>query len=230
VTRRSAPTSRRTRRCGRWSPRRATTASARTVRGTRSASSWPRVARLAADLVVVNHHLFFADVMLRDEGTAELLPACNTVIFDEAHQLPEVASLFFGDSVSTAQLLELARDTQIEGWRRRATASICPGCVRARKGGSRLASDTAGGAGPLRAGAARRRCPVCEALAPRDRRPRSAGRCWKRRRSAPRARELLAACERLAARLQSWQSGANADFVAGARRIPTRCSSTRRRW
>ena len=35
---------------------------------------------LAADLVVVNHHLFFADVMLRDEGTAELLPACNTVI------------------------------------------------------------------------------------------------------------------------------------------------------
>jgi len=44
---------------------------------------------MAADLVVVNHHLFFADVMLRDEGTAELLPACNTVIFDEAHQLPE---------------------------------------------------------------------------------------------------------------------------------------------
>ncbi len=68
---------------------------------------------LAADLVVVNHHLFFADVMLRDEGTAELLPACNTVIFDEAHQLPEVASLFFGESVSTAQLGELLRDTQI---------------------------------------------------------------------------------------------------------------------
>ncbi|MEO8991979.1 MAG: ATP-dependent DNA helicase, partial [Nitrosospira sp.] len=51
---------------------------------------------LAADVVVVNHHLFFADVMLRDEGLAELLPACNTVIFDEAHQLPETASLFFG--------------------------------------------------------------------------------------------------------------------------------------
>jgi len=72
---------------------------------------------LAADLVVVNHHLFFADVMLRDEGTAELLPACNAVIFDEAHQLPEVASLFFGDSVSSAQLLELARDTRLEGRR-----------------------------------------------------------------------------------------------------------------
>jgi ATP-dependent DNA helicase DinG len=72
---------------------------------------------LASDVVVVNHHLFFADVMLRDEGLAELLPACNTVIFDEAHQLPETASLFFGESVSTSQLLELARDTEAEALR-----------------------------------------------------------------------------------------------------------------
>lgn len=70
---------------------------------------------LEADVVVVNHHLFFADVMLREESVAELLPACNTVIFDEAHQLPETASLFFGQSVSTTQLLDLARDTRIEG-------------------------------------------------------------------------------------------------------------------
>lgn len=69
---------------------------------------------LAADIVVVNHHLFFADVMLRDEGLSELLPACNTVIFDEAHQLPETASLFFGESVSTSQLLDLARDAEAE--------------------------------------------------------------------------------------------------------------------
>lgn len=68
---------------------------------------------LAADVVVVNHHLFFADVMLRDEGVAELLPSANTVIFDEAHQLPEVAGLFFGEDVSTSQLLELARDTTV---------------------------------------------------------------------------------------------------------------------
>ncbi len=47
-----------------------------------------RKAALEADVVVVNHHLFFADVMLRDEGLAELLPACNTVVLDEAHQLP----------------------------------------------------------------------------------------------------------------------------------------------
>ncbi|MDD5250810.1 MAG: ATP-dependent DNA helicase [Rhodocyclaceae bacterium] len=67
-----------------------------------------------ADVVVVNHHLFFADVMLKDEGMAELLPACNTVIFDEAHQLPEVAGLFFGDAVGTAQIIDLARDTKLE--------------------------------------------------------------------------------------------------------------------
>ena len=69
---------------------------------------------LTADVVVINHHLFFADVMLRDEGLAELLPACNTVIFDEAHQLPDTARLFFGDTVSTAQLIDLARDTRME--------------------------------------------------------------------------------------------------------------------
>lgn len=69
---------------------------------------------MKADIVVVNHHLFFADVMLRDEGVAELLPACNTVIFDEAHQLPETASLFFGENLSTSQLLDLAQDARIE--------------------------------------------------------------------------------------------------------------------
>jgi ATP-dependent DNA helicase DinG len=69
---------------------------------------------LAADVVVVNHHLFFADVVLRDEGIAELLPSCNTLVFDEAHQLPETARNFFGDRVSTSQLLEIARDARVE--------------------------------------------------------------------------------------------------------------------
>ncbi|HEX7811337.1 MAG TPA: ATP-dependent DNA helicase [Burkholderiales bacterium] len=69
---------------------------------------------MEADVVVVNHHLFFADVALRDEGVAELLPACNTVIFDEAHALPETASLFFGETASTSQLIEVARDAKIE--------------------------------------------------------------------------------------------------------------------
>jgi ATP-dependent DNA helicase DinG len=69
---------------------------------------------LEADVVVINHHLFFADVVLRDEGVAELLPSCNTVVFDEAHQLPETARMFFGESVSSAQLVELARDSRLE--------------------------------------------------------------------------------------------------------------------
>ena len=69
---------------------------------------------LAADVVVVNHHLFFADLVLRDEGVPELLPACNTVIFDEAHDLPETAGLFFSESLSTLQLTELARDARLE--------------------------------------------------------------------------------------------------------------------
>jgi ATP-dependent DNA helicase DinG len=69
---------------------------------------------LAADVVVINHHLFFADVALRDEGISELLPACNTVVFDEAHQLPETARLFFGETVSSAQLVDLARDARAE--------------------------------------------------------------------------------------------------------------------
>jgi ATP-dependent DNA helicase DinG len=68
-----------------------------------------------ADVVVVNNHLFFADVMLRDEGMAEFLPAANTIIFDEAHQLPETATLFFGASLSTSQFIDLTRDVQVEG-------------------------------------------------------------------------------------------------------------------
>lgn len=68
-----------------------------------------------ADVVVVNHHLFFADVALKDTGIAELLPSANTVIFDEAHQLPETASLFFGETISTSQVLELCRDVLAEG-------------------------------------------------------------------------------------------------------------------
>jgi ATP-dependent DNA helicase DinG len=73
-----------------------------------------RRAALAADVVVVNHHLFFADVVLRDEGVAELLPSCNTLILDEAHQLPDTARLFFGEILASNRLAELARDARQE--------------------------------------------------------------------------------------------------------------------
>jgi ATP-dependent DNA helicase DinG len=71
-----------------------------------------RKAALDAEVVVVNHHLFFADLWLKDEGVAELLPACNTVILDEAHQLAETAAQFFGETLSTAQLIELSADAR----------------------------------------------------------------------------------------------------------------------
>lgn len=68
-----------------------------------------------ADVVVVNHHLFFADLMLREDGVQELLPQAQTLIFDEAHQLPDTATLFFGHVLTSAQLADLLRDTKAIG-------------------------------------------------------------------------------------------------------------------
>ncbi len=65
---------------------------------------------LAAEVVIVNHHLFFANLALRDEGVAELLPSASTVVLDEAHQLADVGAQFLGSALGTAQAHELARD------------------------------------------------------------------------------------------------------------------------
>jgi len=73
-----------------------------------------RRAALEAEIVVINHHLLFADMVLREEGFGELLPAADAFIIDEAHQLPEVASVFFGTTISSHQLRDLARDTRTE--------------------------------------------------------------------------------------------------------------------
>lgn len=69
---------------------------------------------MAADILVVNHHLFFADLALQEEGFGELLPGAEIVIFDEAHQLPDIASQFFSTSLSSRQLSELAKDSEVE--------------------------------------------------------------------------------------------------------------------
>lgn len=65
---------------------------------------------LAADVVVVNHHLFFADLAVRESGMAELLPTVRVAIFDEAHQLNETGVQFLGRNISTGQLLDFCRD------------------------------------------------------------------------------------------------------------------------
>jgi len=67
-----------------------------------------------ADIVVINHHLFCADLALRQTGFAELLPDTDVVVLDEAHQLPEIASMFFGEAIGSRQIRELAQDTRTE--------------------------------------------------------------------------------------------------------------------
>lgn len=64
-----------------------------------------------ADILVINHHLLFADLALKDEGFGDLLPGANAFILDEAHQLPETASSFFGITISGNQLLDIAMDS-----------------------------------------------------------------------------------------------------------------------
>ncbi|HEY0825799.1 MAG TPA: ATP-dependent DNA helicase [Ramlibacter sp.] len=65
---------------------------------------------MAADVVVINHHLFFADLAVRESGMAELLPTVRVVIFDEAHQLNETGVQFLGRQVGTGQVLDFTRD------------------------------------------------------------------------------------------------------------------------
>ena len=65
---------------------------------------------MAADVVVINHHLFFADLMVRESGMAELLPTVRIAIFDEAHQLNETGVQFLGKNLTTGQLLDFCRD------------------------------------------------------------------------------------------------------------------------
>lgn len=69
---------------------------------------------LEADLVVVNHHLFFADMALKDTGFGELIPETQVLVFDEAHQIPDIAAEYFGEHFSSRQVFELCKDIQAE--------------------------------------------------------------------------------------------------------------------
>ena len=70
---------------------------------------------MAADVVVINHHLFFADLAIRESGMAELLPTVRVVVFDEAHQLNETGIQFLGQQLASGQLLDFARDLLAAG-------------------------------------------------------------------------------------------------------------------
>ena len=65
-----------------------------------------------ADLIIVNHHLFFADLAIRQDDFGSILPEYSAVVFDEAHEIEDVASDYFGRRVSSYQFEELARDTE----------------------------------------------------------------------------------------------------------------------
>ncbi len=70
---------------------------------------------MAADVVVINHHLFFADLAVRESGMAELLPTVRVVVFDEAHQLNETGVQFLGVQLGSGQALDFARDMLAAG-------------------------------------------------------------------------------------------------------------------
>ncbi|MDO5102714.1 MAG: ATP-dependent DNA helicase [Lautropia sp.] len=82
-----------------------------------------------ADLLIVNHHLFCADLALQDESIGDFLPEAEVLVFDEAHQLPEIATEFFGESVSTRQIIDLGRETLKEGLLNAAGLGDWQGCA-----------------------------------------------------------------------------------------------------
>ncbi|MFN2309408.1 MAG: ATP-dependent DNA helicase [Gammaproteobacteria bacterium] len=90
-----------------------------------------RRAALEAELLVINHHLLFADMALKEEGFGELLPGVDAVIVDEAHQLPEIATRFFGMSIGSRQLTELAQDSVREHLREAGDTADLPAAAAA---------------------------------------------------------------------------------------------------
>jgi ATP-dependent DNA helicase DinG len=120
-----------------------------------------RRAAQAADIVVVNHHLFLADLSLRDDSVRDFLPATDTVVLDEAHQLPKIAAEFFGTGWSLAQLADLAQDSRALGLARAAGGAAWVALSQAIEAASRnlrlLLAESGLGAG---ARIALDRCPA----------------------------------------------------------------------
>ncbi|WP_245699460.1 ATP-dependent DNA helicase [Pseudoalteromonas byunsanensis] len=124
-----------------------------------------RLKAMEADLVVINHHLFFADMAVKDSGFAELMPTADNYIFDEAHQLPQIASDYFGETFSTKQLGDLINDIRL------IYRSDIPDMLQLGKTLNKLETSVAdlrisfgvdGGRGDWRAALANK--PVCDAL------------------------------------------------------------------
>ena len=102
----------------------------------------------SADLVVVNHHLLLADLALKQEGFGEILPGAQAFVVDEAHQLPELASQFFGESLSARPLVELARDALGEGADVSGALAVVQGPARALEHATRALRASMEGLSP----------------------------------------------------------------------------------
>src|SRR6201981_3594291 len=86
---------------------------------------------LDAGIVIVNHHLLLADLALKEDGFGDLLGSADAVILDEAHQIPDLATQFFGASVSSRQLESFVKDAQLELRKAAAVPAAAPGEVSA---------------------------------------------------------------------------------------------------
>jgi len=168
-----------------------------------------RQAAQRADVIVVNHHLFCADLALRDEGIADLLPTTDALIFDEAHQLPDVATQFFGAAVSTRRLVEFARDMLRAGLAEARDAADWSARAHAIEQAVRELRLAAGAPGRLDARAARERAGLLDAVDACRGALASAGAALEQ--SAERGRELARCAQRLAelaALLEGWLDAA----------------------
>jgi len=165
-----------------------------------------RQAAQGADVVVVNHHLFCADLSLRDEGVAELLPSANAIVFDEAHQVPQVATQFLGRGVSTRQVVDFARDLHRAGREEALDAADWTALSASLEQAVRELRLAAGRPGRLDARQARGNAALREAVdsllraLPQE----LLARCAERGRELGR---LLARVEALAERLREWRDG-----------------------
>ncbi len=92
--------------------------------------TWMHQRAAESDLIIVNHHLFFADLALKQTDYASLLPEYSTVVFDEAHEIEDVATLYFGLKVSNYKIEELARDTEATLKLKKLDAAEVAGAVR----------------------------------------------------------------------------------------------------
>lgn len=123
-----------------------------------------RRAAQAADLLVVNHHLLFADFVLKEEGFGQILPGADAIVVDEAHQLPELATRFFGVRVSTRQLQDLAQDAADEAQRHRDIPQVRDGAVALAEATALLERALAATPQRLTLAAFRQRQPAADAL------------------------------------------------------------------